>query len=298
MGKILDINDLYLMRAISDEPSLSAVAGRLNITRSAVTKRVQKIESIIGKPLIKPTGSLQLTESGELFLELSKYTLNKYDEFLKKIGNIKTGQNLIRVMGNPMVMSFDMPLVAGKLKQLYPDVELDIFSGSAEETIKSLIAGDIDLGFVPDNPNIMGLIFYRYKKEKICVLANKSHPLSTEPELTLSAIATARLVGTGKSRAISSIVNSAAKRVNITLDYISHTDDYYLQAAMIAGSNLGIGITYEQIASKWEAMADVVKIPISEPWAVRNFFIVTQKHEHQQKQIASLINIILESSLK
>lgn len=291
MSKLFDIADFLLVRAIKTEQSLSAAAATLNLSRSAVTKRLQKIESAIGKPVLCPTGNRHFTEHGKIFLDFSLATLKKYDDFLAQLSRARGGISLIRIAGNTSIMQIDVPGVLSALSAQHAEVEFEISDASFDKIMQQIVAGHIEIGIVPHDAEIEGLLFYHYKTERICVLAHRDHPLAAQASATLADICKHKLIGTSRHGIITSALTSAASKAGQKPQFAAHINDYDLHASMIAARPDGAGITFDCIAEKYTCL-NTVKIDIDEPWSSKQFFIVTQKYDNQSPIIRQFIQMM------
>ena len=64
------LSDLWVFRAAASTGSITAAAGRLNVTQSAVSQRILRLEARLGAPLFMRTKSrMLLTEAGTVLLQ-------------------------------------------------------------------------------------------------------------------------------------------------------------------------------------------------------------------------------------
>jgi len=64
------LSDLWVFRAAASTGSITAAAGRLNVTQSAVSQRVLRLEARLGTPLfIRNKSRMLLTEAGSVLLQ-------------------------------------------------------------------------------------------------------------------------------------------------------------------------------------------------------------------------------------
>lgn len=291
MSKLLDISDFMLVRAIKTEQSLSAAAATLNISRSAVSKRLHKIETAIGKPVLCPTGNRHFTEQGKIFLDFALSTLKKYDDFLSQISRARGGISLLRIAGNTSIMQADVPHVLRQLSARHENVEFEISDASFDKIIQQIVAAHIEIGIVPNDAEINGLLFYHYKTEPLCLITNHQHPLAGASSVTLADICKYKLIGTSRHGIITNTLKSAASKAAEKLKFAAHINDYDLHRSMIASTENAIGITFASIADQHPTKS-LVKINIDEPWASKQFFIVTQKYDNQSIVIKDFIDLM------
>jgi len=131
--------------SVVESGSFSAAADKLNITKSAVSKRITHLEEELGIRLInRTTRKLSLTEAGHRYYEYVAQSLNLAQQGIDAVSELQ-GQprGKLRVTAP---MSFGVlhvaPLIAEFL-ELYPDVEIDL---QLEDQMVDLVQESFDIG--------------------------------------------------------------------------------------------------------------------------------------------------------
>jgi DNA-binding transcriptional LysR family regulator len=96
-----EIDDPRFFLAIVRNGSLAAAARALNVTPSAVTQRLQGLESKLGVRLLdRGTRKLQLTGEGELFFSESEIIAERYDQLIDAVQSRRSiVRGHLRVLG-------------------------------------------------------------------------------------------------------------------------------------------------------------------------------------------------------
>jgi DNA-binding transcriptional LysR family regulator len=274
-----DIDDLYLVRAIDEGLSMSALAVKLSVDASTVSRRIAKIETIVGTSIVSRSGKFRLTEAGSRFLQMAIAVLREHDEFQNDLLTIKTGKKILRIFGNSSIMISDTPQVLEVLKERNSDANISIRSGSMSEIIKKIQNGECDVGIVPDKSRVQGVQFQRYRSERLCVLVPISHHLASVERVSLADIAAYELIGTDETRQISALISSMAKKNFLKLTYGITVSNFDLQASLIAQTACGIGVVFESVARRFEKIHPVKVLTLAEEWAERDLYVCTPKPE-------------------
>jgi LysR family transcriptional activator of nhaA len=142
----LNFNHLRYFWAVAHEGSLVRAAERLNLSQSALSVQVQKLEHQIGHPLFDRVGRrLVLTEAGQIALEYADSVFKAGDELLRTLQGRSGADRQILAVGALTTLSrnfqFDFlrPLVGR------PDVELIVRSGTMRDLLAQLDAHAIDV---------------------------------------------------------------------------------------------------------------------------------------------------------
>jgi len=140
--------DTILLRtfvAICDAGSFTKAAREVNLTQSAVSHHVRRLEDQVGLPLImRNTRGLKLTEKGEVLLCYARRILALYKEAEQHL----SGGGLVRI-GAPEF--FDMRMLSSLLAQFaarHPAVRVQVELGIAPHILALLDEGELDLAIV------------------------------------------------------------------------------------------------------------------------------------------------------
>ena len=91
----MDLRDLSTLAAIADNGSLEAAAKALNVTASAVSQRLAKLEGSIGYLLVVRENPARLTKSGEALLRVSRQIDELLGEARTEIADVITGSQVV-----------------------------------------------------------------------------------------------------------------------------------------------------------------------------------------------------------
>jgi DNA-binding transcriptional LysR family regulator len=143
--------DTILLRtfvAICDSGSFTKAAREVNLTQSAISLHVKRLEDQVGSRLIRRNArSLTLTEDGELLLSYARRILALHQEAEKRLGRNEP-RGLIRI-GAPEY--FDLHTLASLLGQFatrYPAIRLQTELGIGPDIAAVLDEGELDLAIL------------------------------------------------------------------------------------------------------------------------------------------------------
>ncbi len=142
--------DTALLRtlvAISDCGSFTKAAGQVNLTQSAVSLHIKRLEDQVGAPLVvRNARSVRLTEQGEILQSYARRILALHREAEQHLG--RGGEGSIRV-GAPEY--FDLHTLSSLLRQFsshYPSIRLQIELGIGPDISALVDSGELDLAIV------------------------------------------------------------------------------------------------------------------------------------------------------
>lgn len=142
----LNYHHLRYFRAIAHQGSLTRAAEQLNLSQSALSVQLQKLEEQVGHPLFERLGKrLVLTEAGRIALDYADVVFQAGEELMSTLqGRGGASRRVARIgaittLSRNFQMAFLRPLIAR------PDVELVVRSGAMRELLAQLEAHELDL---------------------------------------------------------------------------------------------------------------------------------------------------------
>jgi len=137
---------IELFVQLADLGSFTKVAAQTNHTKSMISKEISRLEDSLGARLFhRSTRNLQLTHTGEEYLERCKEVLHKLDDADAIVQNLQDKPRGKLKINAPMALGLtDLADLFSDFMQAYPDIELDIHLG--DESI-DLIEHGFDVGF-------------------------------------------------------------------------------------------------------------------------------------------------------
>ena len=144
--KNLNFNHLRYFWAVAHEGSLTRAAERLNLSQSALSVQIQKLEHQMGHPLFERVGKrLVLTEAGQISLDYADTVFKAGDELMSTLeGRPFASRQVLKVgalttLSRNFQLEFLRPLVGRA------DVELIVRSGTTRDLLAQLEAHAIDV---------------------------------------------------------------------------------------------------------------------------------------------------------
>lgn len=145
MTRNLDLTALRSFVAVADTGGVTRAAGYLNLTQSAVSMQIKRLEDTLGAAVIERSGrGVVLTSAGEELLSMARRMLELNDETLRRIGQPeKVGQI---VLGVPHDIVFPaIPEVLRQFTAAFPQVKIQLISSLTETLKERFAAGEMDI---------------------------------------------------------------------------------------------------------------------------------------------------------
>ncbi|CAM3904528.1 HTH-type transcriptional regulator DmlR [Vibrio aerogenes CECT 7868] len=173
-------SSLPVFIAVVESGSLSAAAQRLNITKSAVSKRLTQLESVLGVRLFhRTTRTIHLTEAGQRYYFHASQAYQCAQLGMDAVAELQGQPQGVLKITAPM--SFGVRHIApyiAEFMRLYPKIEIDL---QLEDQMVDLVQGGFDMAIRIGHLPVSNLIA---KRLVVCksVLCAAPHYMSSNPE--------------------------------------------------------------------------------------------------------------------
>lgn len=148
----LNFHHLRYFRAVAHDGNLTRTAERLNLTQSALSVQIRKLEEQLGHALFDRRGrQLHLTEAGRIALDHADAIFTTGDELLGTLRETGTARQALRVGAlATLSRNFQMEFLRPVLGRT--DIELVLRSGGAAELLRALEALNLDVVLINHAP--------------------------------------------------------------------------------------------------------------------------------------------------
>ncbi|WP_230298049.1 LysR family transcriptional regulator [Actinomyces provencensis] len=153
-GRVFDVRDLMLVRAIADRGSITAAANALGMSQPAVSQQLHRLEHRVGLPLVERVGrGVRLTEAGRIMSRHAPAVTTALDaatEELDDLRGLRTGR--VRLMGFPSASPTLLPLVLAHLRENQPGVSVTYVEAEPPEAVAAVREGTADVALTFSYP--------------------------------------------------------------------------------------------------------------------------------------------------
>ena len=180
---MIERSHLILVREVDRQGSLTAAAGRLHLTQSALSHAVRKLQADLGAGIWQREGrKLRLTPAGEQLLALANRLLPQLESAEGALRQYAQGTRGTLRIGMECHPCYQWLLKAvARYLPHWPDVDVDVKQKFRFGGIAALLDHEIDLVVTPDPEVRPGLKFIPvFDYEQVLVVA-RNHRLAGRP---------------------------------------------------------------------------------------------------------------------
>jgi DNA-binding transcriptional LysR family regulator len=141
----MDIDDVRTFVAVVEAGSVSRAAAELNLTQPAVTRRVQRLEGVVGAPLLdRRRRPFSLTQIGRSAVERCRRLLWTAKELrgLALDTQVPSGEIRVGVAHALTELAFSQPV--DEVRRAFPQVVLRLRTGWSRELLERVRSGALD----------------------------------------------------------------------------------------------------------------------------------------------------------
>ncbi len=215
MRNDLDFHSLAQFVALARTKNFTRAAAELNLSQSALSRAIQKLEDQFGQPLFerKPR-EVVLTDLGELLLERAKKILKLVEDTFSELSD--AGRRVrVRLGAIPTIAPYFLPSLLGSFARQHPDISVIVQEDTTEALIKSCSHGDIDLAIVALPIVAKNLEVEPLFTEELLLVLPAGHPLTAEENLRAGAVDRYPFVMLNEAHCLAENISSFCRRQSV-----------------------------------------------------------------------------------
>ena len=195
--RVPELDALELLIAVATTGSLGRAGVERGITQPAVSARIQRMERIVGLPLVQrgARGS-SLTSAGALVADWARDVLSAAAVLDAGIASLRSGRDgRLKVAASLTVAEHLLPRWLVRLATEHPDATVSLNAVNTVEVVRQVLAGDVQLGFVEGPGLPEGLEGQVVGRDELVLVVPAGHPWTRRSRRFLAdELAATRLV--------------------------------------------------------------------------------------------------------
>ncbi|WP_329173465.1 LysR family transcriptional regulator [Streptomyces sp. NBC_01477] len=190
-----DLRKLQILRALHDTGTVTAAAGVLRMTPSAVSQQLAALSKQVGTPVIEARGrGVRLTGAAHVLLRHSEIVFAQLERAGAEIDGWAQGEaGVVRVGTIATAITRLVVPAAALLRRSSPGITMSVREAEAAEAYEQLAAGDVDLALslAVDAPTARDprFVLFPLLTDPLDIALPPGHPLAAAPALRLAQLA-------------------------------------------------------------------------------------------------------------
>jgi len=273
----IDVLGLQAFVTIAERGSFHAAASHLNLSQTALSHRIRKLEdSLSTQLLLRTTRQVSLTPAGVALLPRARELFEGLGSTLEALRSdtARAGQS-VAVACLPTVAMQCLPRAIAAFARAYPEAAVRVHDNSASEIADKVQSGAAEFGVTIVAANRWDLDLKPAVKEPFVLVCRKGLPRADAKSLTWAELQGLPLVRISAETGNRVLIDDALGSRGETLSW-----RYEVQRVTTAVSLVGSGVGYAivpQLAFEVAKSQELVAIPLRSPTVSRTLGIVTRK---------------------
>ena len=181
------LTHLRYIDVVAREKSIRKASEKLNITSTALNRRILALEEEVGTPLFErlPSG-VRLNTAGELFIQHIRSQMTDLSRVLSQISDLSgVRRGHVIISGGPEILSSFLPGQIAKYRQDFQAVQFDVLRQTPEQSLTALMNFETDMAFIFDSVLPSDLDIVASVSQPLFALVHADHPLAEQQILKL-----------------------------------------------------------------------------------------------------------------
>lgn len=273
----IDVHGLQAFVSIAERGGFRAAASDLNLSQTALSHRIRKLEKSIGAQLLlRTTRQVTLTPAGATLLPKAR---KLFDELGAALGELRATaaerQERLAVGCLPTIAMQCLPGMIAEFARLHRGVQVKVFDNSATEIAERVQAGDADFGITIVAANRFDLDLKPIAKEPFVFVCRRDLPLAKSRSLAWAQVEGVPLVRISAETGNRMLIDDALGPRRESLAWRYEVQRVATAMNMVR-AGLGAAIV-PQLGFDAAAAEDIVAIPLRAPGVTRTLGVVTRK---------------------
>ncbi len=291
----LDLLGLQAFLSIAERGSFHAAAANLNLSQTALSHRLRKLEEHLGVKLIaRTTRQVALTPAGVDLMPKARKLIDEMGAAFEGLRQqARSAGERIAIGCLPTIAVMCLPPVLARFREMHPETSVRVFDNSATEIAERVDTGDAAFGITIVAADRWNLDQRPLAREPFVLVCRRDEPLAARRSLSWSEIGGLPLVRISAETGNRILIDDALGPRRDTLLW-RYEVQRVTTAVSLARSGIGHAIV-PRLAFDVIADRDLVAIALEQPAVSRTLSVVTRKGLPLEPQAARLLALITEN---
>jgi LysR family positive regulator for ilvC len=142
----MDIRELEIFLAVAEQLHFGRASQACNLSPSALTRTIQRMEEQLEQPLfLRDNRTVTLSPAGERLKTYARSSIQEWRIFRSSIKNEQAVTGTLSIYASITAVYGLLPQLLESYRGSYPDVQLELRTGAAEQAVTQVQSGEIDL---------------------------------------------------------------------------------------------------------------------------------------------------------
>jgi DNA-binding transcriptional LysR family regulator len=245
-GMRIDFLGLEAFLSIAERGNFQRAAARLNLSQTAVSHRMRKLEEDLGLKLFaRTTREVTLTRAGIEFLPKAKNAIAELEQFfdeLKQEGSKR--QERLDIACLPAFAVNYLPPILKKFHRMESSVQVRIFETPSAGVAELVQSGEVEFGLSVVQTNRWDLEVEAISSSPLALTCPSRHPFARKRSIAWTELRDLPLIQVGTKTAIRPMIDDALNTARVALNW-----QYEVQNVETAVNLVEVGLGFAVVPS-------------------------------------------------
>jgi DNA-binding transcriptional LysR family regulator len=272
-----DLADLRAFLSVADFGSLRVASEHLHLSQSALSRRIDKLESALGIKLFsRTTRKVELTTVGRAFVPRAQNVMRELDDAL--VGIKDTAERiagLVTIACVPSAVGYFLPQAIQQFHASYPKVRIRLIDEYSSEVLVAVARADADFGLTYIGTQEADIAFEPLLEERFVVACPAGHPLTRKKRLTWAELAQHPYLTLAQGSGNRFLIDQALSQVETRPQWICEVRHVPALVSLVE-AGLGLGVVPRLAMPPRGHASGLVSIPL-EPAITRVIGLISRR---------------------
>jgi DNA-binding transcriptional LysR family regulator len=274
--------------------SFNKAAQQLNISQTALSRRIQRLEEIVELRLIdRTTRTVTVTTVGESFIPEAQRILADLDRSFKRLQRIaRFAEGTVTLGTNPSMMLIRLPEILRNYSRKFPHSKVEILDRTSDHVIDAVRQGYAEIGLhvrYREQPDLEQRVI---ATDPFVLYVRPDLPIATRHSVTWSDLVSVDLITLGGN-------TGNRPQVEIQLSAAGHPPSGRFSVEQFASAlglaSAGVGAAILARSSLQGTHWNLKQIPIADPVVSRDVILTKRRNETLTPSAQGLYEAIVET---
>lgn len=222
-----DLQQLQAFVAVAERGSFRAAADEIHLSSPALSRRIERLESILGAKLFnRTTRDVKLTPLGRTFLERARAALDDLEAAMLGISDIAGSRiGRVTVACVPSAALHFLPSVVSSFSDKFPKIRIRLMDEAAGQVVASVLAGECDFGIAFMGNQVPGVDFLPIHDDEFVLAMPRGHAMAKRRSVAWADLTDEKLIAVARSSGNRQLLDDALARAGCNPSYrfeVSH----------------------------------------------------------------------------
>jgi DNA-binding transcriptional LysR family regulator len=293
----IDLSALQMLVAAVEERSLAKAGEREHLVTSAASKRIAELERQVGTALlVRHNRGVEPTPAGAALYHKARAILQSVRTLEDMCEEFSPdGIPKVRLAANRSAIVQYLPTDIRGFQEISPKSRLDLVEAYSHDIPRMVSDQEVDIGIYHAAGAAPGVVSFPYRSDRVVLVVPADHALAHAGALHLDEAREYDFLGYFPRHSFEAFLELVGSTLSGPMNVKIQVANYEARCRMVR-EGLGIAVMPELIADTYLGLLGLVKLPLKDDWAKRQFYVCARDRSHMRMAAGDLFDYLIKVS--